>query len=193
MDAVLWSELLRKPRVIQKNLGNKQRALFMDTCSSHIMNHSVDLVLHRIDTNLYKLPAKAIDLVQPVNSFVIQKIEDVWQLKWDIYKLDCVKKGSWKFGGMCKGSGRLLNPCKQIRLAAGAVREVYSMNGSNGIFYARKAMKITGMSVRYNKVLSEARLMQDLQEINTKYRSHFVGKPVTAEDVETESQLENWK
>lgn len=64
--------------MINKISGDEQRALFVGNCSLHSMNHSVDLASQRINTKPCKLLPYATDLVQSANSFVIQKIKEVW-------------------------------------------------------------------------------------------------------------------
>lgn len=193
MDSTVWKEWLSEPRAIRNMDGENSRALFVDNCSSHGCNDDVEVALQRINTKLYKLPANATDLVQPADSFVIQKIKEVWRQKWDSYKLQCVKIGAWKDGGKCNGSGRLVNPGKRffLQLASDAVRTVNRMKDSKGISYARKAMVMTGMSLGYDGVWSESQLTQDLQVIVAKHRNHFEGEPVSAEDVKTESDFDD--
>lgn len=63
-----------------------------------------------------------------------------------------MRKRLWKYGEMCEGSGRIVNPGKQyvLRLAANAVCEVNFKIYWKGISYAHKAMVVTHMSLSYN-------------------------------------------
>lgn len=180
MDSVKWMEWLLEARAIHRMHGDQRRSLFVDNCPSHGLSDEVNEALKTINTVLYKLPPNATDLVQPADSFIIQKIKEVWRRRWDVYKMDCIKKGLWKDGDNGSGSGRLVNPGKRffLKLAADSVREVNCMKDRNGESYARKAMVMTGMSLGYDGVWSEGQLTQDLQGIIAKYRNHFEGVPV---------------
>lgn len=87
----------------------------------------------KINTKLCKLPANATDLVQPADSFVIQRIKEAWRRRCDDYKLSCVKNGIWKDGVESEGNGKLLNPGKKYspNIASESVKEVIIMVDRN--------------------------------------------------------------
>lgn len=86
-----------------------QRILFVDSCSGHVKNKKVIQQLDKITTELHMLPANAIHLFQPAESFVIQKIKDACRRPLDRYKAECVKTGMWR------SSSRMLpNPGKNV-------------------------------------------------------------------------------
>lgn len=90
-----------------------------------------------------------------------------------------------------QGSGKLCNPGKHffLKLAADAVREVNEQRDKDGVQYARKAMKMTGMSLNLNGLWEESQLTQDLQCIIAKHRNHFDGPPVESEERGPQSQM----
>jgi len=92
----------------------KQRVLYVDNCSSHNSNVSVGNCLRQIRTTLQKLPPNATHLVQPADSFIIQKIKEEWRARWDAYKYDAIRNGDWQQTADGKGSGKLRNPKKSF-------------------------------------------------------------------------------
>lgn len=189
MDSQVWSAWLSDTRAITALPAQRQRILYVDNCSSHVFNPTIESQLANIRTTLRKLPPNATNLVQPADSFIIQKVKDAWREKWDKYKYECITRGDWQDGVDGTGSGKLLNPGKKffLKLAADSVRDVNNQRDKDGVSYARRAMIRTGMSLNLEGVWSEAQLTEDLQIIVAKYRNHFNGEPVCAADVETES------
>lgn len=61
-------------------LENSVFFLFVDNYSSNASDYKVNVQLKNINTKIFNLPANATDLVQPTDSFVIQKIKEVWQI-----------------------------------------------------------------------------------------------------------------
>lgn len=57
------------------------------------------------------MPKNTYDLVQPVDEFVVQKIKDAWNRRWDAWKLTLVRAGNWT-----ERSGKLPNSGKYIYL-----------------------------------------------------------------------------
>lgn len=192
MDASVWRAWLNESRAINRLPSNRERVLFVDNCSSHVTNDDVQVSLNNIRTSLRKLPANATNIVQPADSFVIQKIKDAWRKRWDNYKYGLITQGLWQDGIDGSGSGKLQNPGKAffLQLAADSVKEVNNQKDSSGISYARKAMVMTGLSLGLNGAWSESQLTSDLQAIIAQHRNHFDGQPVSAADVETESDDE---
>ena len=180
MDGDVMCSWLREPRAIQPLPMGQQRVLYVDNCSAHNNNEQVSSCLRAIRTTLQKFPANATHLVQPADSFIIQKIKDAWRAKWEEYKYECIKEGRWMHGERGQGSGKLQNPGKQffLRLAAAAVREVNSQRDKNGVQYARKEMIMTGMSLNVNGLWEESQLTDDLQRIVARHRNHYDGEPV---------------
>ncbi|MEM7298840.1 MAG: hypothetical protein AAF391_11305, partial [Bacteroidota bacterium] len=160
MDSDTWISWLQEPRAISALPGGVERTLFVDNCSSHILDGNSEAALKKIRTRLLKLPPNSTDLTQPADSFIIQKIKEVWRRLWDEYKLQCINEGQWQDGVDGQGSGRLPNPGKRffLKLAADSVREVNGMRDANGLSYARKAMIMTGMSLSVNGTWSESQL-----------------------------------
>lgn len=192
MDSATWLKWLSERRAIDSPLPGTSRTLFVDNCSSHILGDEIEHRLETIRTTLRKLPPNATHLVQPADSFVIQKIKDAWRKRWDEFKYECIQRGDWQDSENGNGSGKLKNPGKLffLRLARDAVRDVNLERDKNGMSYARKAMIITGLAKNGNGVWEEGQLSGELQSIVAKHRNHFEGYPVSPEDVETESEDE---
>lgn len=99
-----------------------------------------------------KLPPNATDLVQPADSFVIQKIKEAYRDRWENYEYKCITNDDWKDGVEGAGCGKLLNHGRKIflQLAAGAVKDVKNQKEKDGNSKARKGMVMTGMSQGLN-------------------------------------------
>jgi hypothetical protein len=82
--------------------------LYVDNCSGHKLTPSHREALAKANTELRFLPPNCTDLIQPADSFVIQKIKDAWRSLWDSYLSETVKKGDWK-----NESGKISNPGKR--------------------------------------------------------------------------------
>lgn len=110
---------------------------------------------------LQKCPPNSTHLIQPADSFIIQKIKCAWRKRWDEYKRRCIEKNLWTLG-----SGKLPNTGKNffLKLAAAAVHDVNSQRDKNGLIYARKAMIMTGMSLNV-RTFGKTQLTNDLQII----------------------------
>jgi hypothetical protein len=118
--------------------------LYVDNCSGHKLTPSHREALAKANTELRFLPPNCTDLIQPADSFVIQKINDAWRSLWDRYLSETVKKSDWK-----NESGKISNPGKRhfLQLAADAVRTVNNARDNNGVRYARTAMIRCGMGL----------------------------------------------
>lgn len=142
----------------------------------------MEALLGKQNIAIRKLVACATDKIQPCDSFVISKIKDEWIAMWDDYKFQAIKAGKWKDGGRADGSnsGALENPGKTffLKLAVEAVRRVNAQRDKNGISFARKAMIRCGLSLDVTGEWHVGQLTVELQEIVTKYRTHFDGEVV---------------
>ena len=166
MDGRVWHDWLCEPRAISALPSERQRVLYVDNCSSHSEGPRAAQCLREINTTMQKLPPNSTHLTQPADSFIIQKIKEVWRRRWDTYKYECIKNGLWMNTINGKGIGKLPNPGKGfLRLAADSVREVNAMRDKNGASYARKAIIWTGMSLNVNGLWEEGQLTDDLQHI----------------------------
>lgn len=96
MDLVTYVKRLSEPRVIYSYSDGLTRVLYLDNCSSHVKYDNVQECLRKTETRLCKLPANATNLVQPADSFLIQKIKDAWRHRWGKYRLKSVKEVFFK-------------------------------------------------------------------------------------------------
>lgn len=112
MDRKVWAEWFSEPRTFTPRVDGHTRLLFVDNCSSHAVDADLQAMLLRLRTDIHKFPPNATDLVQPADSFVIQKIKEVWKRRWDEYKLQCIHNNVYETSGSRGGSGRIQNPGK---------------------------------------------------------------------------------
>lgn len=175
MDTVVMPQWLREPRAIRKLQNDRKRVLFVDNCSGHNATAELETALHDINTEIRYFPKNATDLVQPCDSFIIQKIKLAWSTRWEAHKMSLIQSGMWR-----QSSGKLPNPGKRffLRLAADAVRDVNAQRDENGLSFAYKAMIRTGMALNVTGRWEEAQLFPRLQQIIAKHRKHFDGEPV---------------
>lgn len=174
MDTAIMPQWLRERRAITALPHGRKRILYVDNCSGHNSTDALTAALHDINTEIRYFPPNATHLVQPADSFVIQKIKQAWSTRWEAHKMSLIQSNEWK-----DGSGKLKNPGKRffLKLAAQAVRDVNMQKDENGLTYARKAMIRTGLALNVNGIWEESQLFPKLQEIIKKHRSHFEGQP----------------
>lgn len=170
MDAKIMPLWLSETRVIRPLSNGRERSLYVDNCSGHNDTPQLREAAEKIRTVIKYFPPNATHLIQPCDSFVIQKIKQRWSSHWETFKMDMIRAGKWK-----DGSGRLHNPGKTffLKLAAKCVREVNLQRDGDGISYARKAMIITGMALNSNGIWEPSQLRPELQVIISKHRSVF--------------------
>lgn len=178
MDSIVLSQYFREPRAIKRLPRNRKRVIYVDNCSSHTNTDDLEKALADINTELRYLPKNSTNLVQPCDSFIIQKIKSAWSRRWEAHKISLRKYGTWS------DSGKLPNPgkCFFLQLATNAVREVNLQGDENGISYARKAMIRCGMSLNLNGNWEVPQLFPKLQNIVRKYRNHSDGEPVYVQE-----------
>lgn len=169
MDSIVMPQWLSETRVITA-LPHKRRILYVDNCSGHTQTAALADAAGRINTEIRYFPPNATHLIQPCDSFVIQKIKRAWTTHWEGYKLDCIKRGKWK-----DSCGKIHNPGKSyfLQLAAKCVREVNQQRDADGISFARKAMIITGLGLNTNGHWEIGQLTPELQRIVRKHQTVF--------------------
>lgn len=169
----LW---VQEPRALPRLANNRTRVLFMDNCSSHKMEQDLQELLKRINTEIRYFPPNATDLLQPADSFIIQKIKDAWTKRWEQYKANFLRTVG-NFGSFGTPSGTIPNPGKVffLKIAAQAIRDVNLQRDENGLTYARKAMIRCGLAKQPNGLWEISQLFPHLQNIIAKHRTCFDG------------------
>ena len=177
MDQKLFVDWLSEPRAIDKDPAGRTRVIFMDNCSAHNETPEQLEALEKINAKIRKLPANSTHLCQPLDSFVIQKVKEVWRKEWEAEKLKFIENGDWSSGR--NGSGKLNNPGKHffLQLASKAVQKVNSMSDNNGVSYARKAMIRCGLAPDTDGTWKVSQLFKPLQEIIARHHINFCGVP----------------
>lgn len=109
-------------------------------------------------------------MIQPCDSFTIQKLKRAWTTHWENHRLDSTANGKWKVR-----SGRLHNPGKPffLELAALVVREVNQQLDVDGLMYARKAMIMAEMTLNTNDQWEVKQFTPQLQVIIRKRAAVF--------------------
>lgn len=169
MDRKVMCQWLSESRVITE-IPNHRRLLYLDNCSGHTETPELLEASAKINTEIRYFPPNTTHLIQPCDSFIIQKIKRTWTNHWEAYKMDMIAKGRWK-----DSAGKIHNPGKSyfLQLAARCVREVNQQRDEDGVSVARKAMIITGMALNTNGVWEIRQLNPGLQRIIQKHKSVF--------------------
>lgn len=131
----------------------------------------------------------ATDICQSCDIFVIQKPKEVWIGKCDEYKCNCVLN----FEMETTKSGKIPNPGKRffLQLSADTVREVNCRTHKSSLSLAFRLKIFTGMSLNVNGKWEESQVIEQLQLIIAKFRSHFEGLAVDPDDGEEEDTEED--
>lgn len=87
IDKQVMVQWLRERRNICSLPNGEHRVIFMDNCPGHAITDELRQALLEIKTELRFFPANATHLLQPADSFVIQKIKAAWCKRWDDYKM----------------------------------------------------------------------------------------------------------
>ena len=111
--------------------------MYVDNCSAHNQTEALADPLEDINTELRNFPPNATHLIQPADSFLIQKIKQARAVRWEKFKLEQIRAKNWS-----DGSGKIKIPGKKffLLLAKQAVQDVNNQRDADGITYARKAM-----------------------------------------------------
>ena len=127
---------LSERRIIRRLPHDRRRVLYVDNCSGHTNTMELEKACDGINTKIKYFPPNATHLVQPCDSFVIQKIKRAWSREWETYKMQMIKLNKWK-----DSSGKIANPGKTyfLKLAARCIRQVNQKRDEDGLTYARKA------------------------------------------------------
>lgn len=124
-----------------KRLPNgRKRILYLDNYSGHRLTEGALAAANDINTQIRFFPPNRTDLIQPCNSYIVQKIKSACQKRWEKYEMELIQSGRWK-----DSSDRITNPGKSyfLRLAAYSVRDVNKQREADRLSYARKAMILT--------------------------------------------------
>ena len=164
-----------------KKLPNgRRRVMYLDNCSGHNPTKLLAEAANEINTEIRYFPKNDTHLIQPCDSFEIQKRKSAWLRRWEENKLILVRDGMWS-----NSSGKLPIPGKSffLRLAADSIREVNGMKEEEGINYARKIMIRPGMALNLNGQWEERKSFPQLQQIMAKFRNHFDAQPVVEREL----------
>ena len=94
MDKQVMVQYLEEHRVIYPDSGGHQRVLFMDNCGAHNESPEQQSVLQQLNAVIRKIPKNSTHLCQSCDSWIIQKIKQVWTEKWELEKLRLIELGT---------------------------------------------------------------------------------------------------
>ena len=181
-DKTVFPQWFNEPRAYQADPYGRQKVMFLDNCGGHNDSDALTASLQATNTHVQYFPPCATDKVQPADSFVISKIKDAWNKRWEIKKMEMIREQMWSNGVRRDGawSGKLQNPGKRffLQLAADSVRDVNVQRDANGLTYARKAMIRCGLALDVTGEWHIQQLSPQLQTIIAEHRNHFDGEPV---------------
>ncbi|KAL0229044.1 hypothetical protein GEMRC1_013664 [Eukaryota sp. GEM-RC1] len=184
MNGYIFNEYFKEKRIWKRNRSDQKLVVYCDNVPCHSLNSEIGVkvsaTVEKLGAELRFLPANSTHLSQPCDSFVIQKIKEIWTGLWEKKKLELVNSETFT------ESGKLPNPGKRyfLELAAEAVRRVNLLKDRNGLSYARKAMIRCGMGLDNTGIWNEGQLNVDLQEVVRKHRSYFEGNESSTSDDE---------
>lgn len=78
MDSTVWKQWLTEPKEIPIQSRLASKTLHVDKYTSHPENEDLSKSLNQLRTGLKKLLPNETAFVQPVDSFVIQKMNKYW-------------------------------------------------------------------------------------------------------------------
>ena len=190
MDRLLFTQWLQEPRCNPSDMMKRPTYLFLDNFSGHGFcgddGETHGDVLTEKSITMCFLPPNTIDMLQPLDSFVISKVKQYWRERWNAKKWDMIRNKEYQTsaGGKRQGSGKLKNPGKTyfLQLAADCVKQVNKMRDEHGQRYTRKAMVICGLSKDYDGVWRTSQLQPKLQELIKKYPEEFDRPDPPADD-----------
>lgn len=143
------ADWLSEPRTIDRFPGDLRHVLFVYNCSGHNGTDSQLTAEEKVRTEIRYFPPNFSHLIQPCDSFIIKKLKRGWCSRWQDYKMQIIRKGSWKYS-----CGKLHNPGNHffLKLAAAAIRIVNLQRDADGLIYVRNAMIMTGMALNTNRL-----------------------------------------
>eukprot|EP00171_Calliarthron_tuberculosum_P022372 IDg22372t1 len=112
MDTVVMPEWLSERRIIGPLPHERKRILYVDNCSGHNYTTALAAAADTIRTEIRYFPKNVTHLVQPCDSFVIQKIKRAWTTRWEQHKMERIMCNDWT-----DGSGKIKNPGKHFSCA----------------------------------------------------------------------------
>ena len=143
METPFLPQWLSEERLIMPLENGTRRILFVNNCSGHNETKAMRSSASGIGIDIRYFSSNVTHLIQPCDSFVIQKIKRAYTTHWETWKMYMIRKVMWK-----DKSGRLVHPGKTLvfKLIANCIRQVNHQRNEHRLQYARKAMILTAMA-----------------------------------------------
>ena len=91
MEMALFAQYFAEPQAYQGDPHGHLKHMWCDNSSSHNMSPELDQVLRHTNTRLCYLPSCSTHLVQPADQFIIAKIKDAWNHRWELKKAELIE------------------------------------------------------------------------------------------------------
>lgn len=182
MDGVVMKAWLRSRGWGRPKYGQK-RTLLLDNFSGHEYA-GIEGDLAALQTTRIFFPPNVTDVIQPCDSFVIQKFKALWRNHWSQYLLQAVQAEDFMDASKASVdsqkknfSGKLKNPGKHwyLRCVAKCVEELNQQKDADGKSWAFKAMLQTGHGVCADGKWQKSQLTAKIQNIIEKHPKIFDG------------------
>jgi hypothetical protein len=162
----LFLQHFAEPWAYQGDLHQYLKHVWCYNSSSYNLSPNLDQVLRQRNTRLCYLPPCSTHLVQPADQFIIAKIKDASNRRWELKKAQLIEAGEWQNNllGNRGWSGKLKNPGKEyfLHLTADAVWDVNSERDAYDFSYARKSMIRCGVSLDVDGVWRKEQIFPHL-------------------------------
>lgn len=111
----------------------------------------------RKDIELHFLPKNATHLCQPLDSFVIKTIKDIWKQKWNTEKYRLIRKKCFNEdlgNGYINASGKLTNPGKKyfLNFEADVIQIANQIVDEDGLNLVQKITMRCGLSLNKSRI-----------------------------------------
>ena len=77
-----YAAMAFRKKFIQSLPNMRKIIMYVDSCSGHSQTRALADALEDFKTELRYFPPNATHLIQPADSFVIQKIKQAWAARW---------------------------------------------------------------------------------------------------------------
>lgn len=95
MDTRIISRWILEERVMRPLPHDLRRVFYMDNWNGHITTEDPEAAFKVVKTDIRYFPPNTTHLIQPSDSFIIQKLKMTWTTRKENYKLEQIRKRAW--------------------------------------------------------------------------------------------------